>query len=76
MENNTQLLTATEAADFMRIKPNTLAKHRMAGDGPPYIRQSARKILYRRTDLEAWLNKRVFQSTAAATVSDIQNERK
>ncbi|WP_374830586.1 helix-turn-helix domain-containing protein [Paenochrobactrum pullorum] len=65
------LLTSSEAAEFLRVKPNILAEYRMTGEGPIYIKQSARRILYRRDDLETWLNKRTFQSTAAATVSGI-----
>ncbi len=70
-DRNHHLLTSSEAAEFLRVKPNTLAKYRMTGEGPVYIRQSARRILYRQDDLDAWLNKRSFRSTAAATVSGI-----
>lgn len=71
MDNHSQLLTTNEAADYLRLKTNTLAIYRMSGHGPKYIRQSARRILYRRSDLEDWLNKQSFQSTAAATVNGI-----
>jgi hypothetical protein len=50
------ILDATEAAAYLRSSPSTLAKYRMAPGGPRFIRQSARKVLYRRSDLDAWLN--------------------
>lgn len=66
MENNNQLMTTSEAAAYLRLKTNTLAIYRMTGEGPTYIKQSARRILYRRSDLDEWLNKRAFRSTSDA----------
>lgn len=61
------ILDATEAAAYLRSSPSTLAKYRMvANRGPAYILQSARKVLYRRTDLDAWLNERSRISTIQA----------
>ncbi|WP_075657392.1 helix-turn-helix domain-containing protein [Pseudochrobactrum sp. B5] len=49
------VMDAVEAAIYLRTSTSTLAKYRMYGDGPTFIRQSSRKTLYRKTDLDAWL---------------------
>ena len=45
--------TATEAAAYMRLAPGTLANRRSSGDGPAYLKLGAR-VVYRRSDLDAW----------------------
>ena len=42
-----RLLTPREAADFLRVSKSWLAKARMRGDGPPYVKVG-RSIRYRR----------------------------
>ncbi len=64
-ETKTELLTAQEASDFLRLAKSTLAKLRCIGGSPAYI-QLGRRIAYRRVDLEAWLAKRVAKNTADA----------
>lgn len=61
-----EILDAAEAATYLRSSTSTLAKLRCYGGGPQFIRQSARKVLYRRTDLDAWLNERSRTSTFEA----------
>ncbi len=62
-----EILDATEAAAYLRSSPSTLAKYRMVENrGPAYVLQSARKVLYRRTDLDAWLAARTRTSTIRA----------
>jgi len=34
---------------------NLLAQMRFRGDGPPFIKPSPRKVVYRRSAVEAWL---------------------
>jgi len=61
------ILDAAEAAAYLRSSTSTLAKYRMTpGRGPAYILQSTRKVIYRRTDLDAWLNGRSRTSTIEA----------
>lgn len=57
------ILDAAEAAAYLRTSTSTLAKYRMTGRGPEFIRQSARKTLYRRADLDAWLDARARRTT-------------
>lgn len=53
------ILDSAEAASYLRLGKTTLARHRMFGTGPKFIRQSSRKNLYRKTDLDAWLDARI-----------------
>jgi hypothetical protein len=58
------ILDAAEAAAYLRSSTSTMAKYRMHPErGPVFIRQSARKVLYRRIDLDEWLNERARTST-------------
>lgn len=64
-----EILTAREAAAYLRTSPATLSYFRARGDGPAFIRQSSRKTLYRKTELDAWLNARTFANTSAEAVA-------
>ena len=57
------LLTPKEAATRMKVSLSWLAKARMRGDGPPYIR-IGRSIRYRDTDLLQWMKSRQRLSTS------------
>jgi hypothetical protein len=57
------LMTPEEAAVFRRVKVNTLAKERMSGFGPKYIKLRHR-VFYRRCDLIAWIEQRIICSTS------------
>lgn len=61
--SNLEILSSAEAADYLRSAKSTLAKLRCYGGGPKFVRQSARKILYRRIDLDEWLTSRTQSST-------------
>lgn len=58
-----EFLKTKEAAAFYRRSPAFLEKKRCEGGGPRYIK-CGRSILYRRSDLEAWLKDREFTSTS------------
>ena len=47
------LLTPTEAAAFLNLKPFTLSRYRAVGDGPAYCKLGAH-VRYFRADLLAW----------------------
>ena len=59
-----QHLRRREAARYLGCSPGFLEKHAVAGGGPPFIRISARLILYRRSDLDSWLADRQCGSTS------------
>ncbi len=58
------LLTEKEAAKILGFSIRTFQKWRGTGDGPQFVRVSARAIRYRREDLEAFIEARVSQSTS------------
>jgi hypothetical protein len=57
------LLTAKEAARFLRVSSSWLAKSRMRGDGPPYAK-IGRSIRYREDALIQWLRSQARLSTS------------
>jgi predicted DNA-binding transcriptional regulator AlpA len=50
------LLRPSAAADRLGVSANTLAKKRLSGDGPTYIRLSPRAIGYLQSDLDEWVS--------------------
>jgi predicted DNA-binding transcriptional regulator AlpA len=57
------LLTAKEAATLLKVSLSWLAKARMRGDGPPYIRVG-RSIRYAEIALIQWMKSRQRLSTS------------
>jgi predicted DNA-binding transcriptional regulator AlpA len=58
-----RLLTPKEAANFLRLSSSWLAKARMRGDGPPFVKPG-RSIRYRESDLLRWIRSRTHLSTS------------
>jgi len=58
-------MTAPEAASFLRLSPSTLAKLRLYGTGPLYLKVG-RRVLYRLADLVSWLDTIATQDTSSA----------
>ena len=61
--NTETYLTQDEAAELLRISPRTLERHRVAGTGPRFVK-AGRRVLYRRSDLDAWTDANTFASTS------------
>ena len=57
------LLTPKDAADFLRVSLSWLAKARMRGDGPPYVKLG-RSVRYAETALLQWMRSRQRLSTS------------
>ena len=57
------MLTAKDAADFLRVSESWMAKARMRGDGPPYAKVR-RSIRYDEGALLQWIKSRVRLSTS------------
>lgn len=51
------LLRASDAAEFLGVSRATLAKWRVYGFGPAFIKIGAR-VSYRMSDINAWLDER------------------
>ena len=60
---NHENLKTPEAADYLRLKPGTLDQWRWLGVGPRYAR-CGRRIVYRKADLDAYLEQCSRQSTS------------
>jgi len=56
-------LSPQQAADLIGISSSTLAKLRLSGDGPAFLKLSKR-VVYRPQDIENWQAQRVFRSTS------------
>ncbi|MGA7208405.1 MAG: helix-turn-helix domain-containing protein [Pseudolabrys sp.] len=56
------LLTATDAATFLRLSPSWLAKARRRGDGPPYVK-IGRSVRYDEGTLAEWTKSHLRLST-------------
>ena len=54
-----QLMTVRESAGYLRMSESFLNKARLNGAGPPFVR-IGRKVLYRRSAVDAWLTERQF----------------
>ncbi len=59
----TVLLTTKVAAELLGVARNTLAKWRVSGNGPAFVKLGSRAF-YRAQDLDAWLGTRVRHSTS------------
>jgi predicted DNA-binding transcriptional regulator AlpA len=57
------LLTPKDAANFLRLSESWLAKGRMRGDGPPYVKLG-RSIRYGEGALVQWMKSHVRLSTS------------
>ncbi len=62
-EAKKRLLTAKDAASYIGLAAQTLAKMRVTGDSPPFYKVG-RQVLYDRADLDAWLAERRRRSTS------------
>lgn len=60
-----ELIDTTELARRIDVSEVTLARMRMQGDGPAFIR-IGRSVRYRWEDVEAWLEKQTRHSTSEA----------
>lgn len=58
-----ELLLAAEVAPWLHQSVQALAQMRYRGTGPRYIKVSARKVLYRKADVDAWIESRSTMQT-------------
>jgi predicted DNA-binding transcriptional regulator AlpA len=59
-----QNLRTAAAARYLGLSVSALAKMRMRGDGPPYVKMGRRVVVYRLSDLSAWMDEHERLSTA------------
>ena len=58
------LYTTAQAAEHLGLQPRTLEVRRWNGEGPPFVRLSARCVRYRLADLDEWIAGQIRQSTS------------
>ena len=58
-----RLLTAKDAANFLHLSPSWLAKARMRGDGPPYLKLG-HSVRYGEGALLQWMKLHLRMSTS------------
>ena len=61
------LLMTEEAARHVRLSPRSLERLRVSGEGPRFLKAGPGKrarVLYRRSDLDHWLQQYSFTSTS------------
>jgi hypothetical protein len=75
--NDNQIYNADALSDWLGGKPApaTLAKWRVSGDGPKFVRVG-RTPLYRGSDVNAWLASRTVNHTIATAVVRRRSRRK
>ena len=71
MTNITKVVTTVEAARVLGLSESTLAKMRLNGNGPVYCKLG-RRVVYRITDLEQWLQSRTARDTSDADARFLQ----
>jgi excisionase family DNA binding protein len=63
MPDNSDIMRPQEAAKYLTLSVQRLAKLRLEGGGPTFIK-AGRSVLYRRADLDLWLRSRTRNSTS------------
>src|SRR5262245_18731838 len=64
--NQSEHLTLSEAAEWLRCSIRTIQRLLEAGNGPPAIRLSERRLICRVSDLRSWLDARTTGCTEIA----------
>ncbi|MFK5951317.1 MAG: helix-turn-helix domain-containing protein [Methylococcales bacterium] len=59
-----QLLTTAEAATYISMSKAFLERDRWAGARIPFIKMGSRAVRYRKSDLDAYIDKQVRTSTS------------
>jgi len=64
------LISSTQAARVLGVKPQTLAVWRLRGRGPKFVRFGGPKgrVSYSKTALQEWIAARTYSSTSEETV--------
>jgi excisionase family DNA binding protein len=65
MPDTPAILDAPAAARYTGLSASTLAKMRLSGNSPAFLKLG-RRVLYRRTDLDQWLDSRIAHNTSDA----------
>ena len=64
-----RIISEAEAAQLIDVSLPSMRRHRYAGDGPPWVQLSERRIGYRIRDLIRWVDSRTV-TTSSRDVRD------
>ena len=67
-------MTPYEAAEYLRSSPSMLAKRRLFGGGPVFVR-IGKAVRYRRSDLDAWMAATARRSTSETSAMAAEGRR-
>ena len=59
-----EYLTTAQYEALRGLKSGSARAERVRGGGPSYLKPTARKILYKKSSVIAWLERRSFTSTS------------
>lgn len=68
MRPEENLATIPEVSSYLGVTPNRLAKMRMDGEGPEFVRLGARTIRYEWAAVRSWVVSAIETSTEAYAV--------
>jgi predicted DNA-binding transcriptional regulator AlpA len=68
------LLRASDAADYLGLSKATLAKWRVYGTGPAFLKVGAR-VCYRVSDINDWLDDHRYRHTAESETARNPNRK-
>lgn len=61
----TEYLNPEQAGEYLHMTVGHLAQLRYRSEGPRYAKPTAKVVLYKRSDLDAWLNASTVEPGAA-----------
>jgi len=64
MEPKNLIFSPKRASDWLGLSQSTLAKMRLSGAGPTYVKLGARRVGYLEKDLAEWVEANRFRSTS------------
>jgi predicted DNA-binding transcriptional regulator AlpA len=70
MDAGSIVFRAQDAANYVGLSASTLAKMRVRGVPPPFVKLG-RRIVYRRSDLDDWLASNMTRSTSEPQLASL-----
>jgi len=71
--SNSKRISVSEAAIYTGLAESTLNKLRLTGDGPRFLKLTARRVSYDTADLDEWLaSKRRISTSDHGNAQDAQ----
>ena len=64
MDSETGFMRPPQAARYIGLAISTLAKMRLRGDGPVFVKAGPKLVLYCKADIDAWIDECRRQSTS------------